>query len=112
MDRLELLHDLVAFDKPVEVLADDLAKFDWDYEGQPLIINASEIQQILQRFLAGELNAKELEDWANLIECREDLDFEESKHEAIENIIYCLANPTLQGAITLTSCEDLLNTLN
>jgi hypothetical protein len=110
--RLEFLKDLVAFNKPVEILADGLSQLDWDYEGQPLAVTASQIRSILQRFLAGKFSAKDLEDWANLIECREDLEFEGNRHEAIENVIFCLANPRLQGEITPALCENLLNTLS
>jgi hypothetical protein len=111
MDRFDVLKDLISFSRPVTELAENLSKFDWDYDGEPFIIRASQMRSILERFLEGELTAKELEDWANLLEGREDLDFETEKHDAIENIIYCLANPTLQGEITARSCKTLLGTL-
>lgn len=112
MDRFDVLRDLVAFNKPVSILADSLSKFNWDYEGQPMIVMASQIREVLKRFLAGGYSAKELEAWANLIECREDLEFEEKKHEEIENVIYCLANPVLDGGITADSCNALITSLD
>ena len=112
MDRFDVLRDLVAFNKPVSVLADSLSKFDWDYGGKPLIVMASQIQEVLKRFLAGECTAQELEDWANLIECREDLEFEEKRHEEIANVIYCLANPVLEGEVIADSCKALITTLD
>jgi hypothetical protein len=112
MDRFVILKDLVAFSKPINELSDDLSKLDWDYEGQPLTVRASQIQGVLKYFLAGECTAKELEDWANLIECREDLEFEKQRYEPIENVIDCLANPILQGEITTASCEALLSSLD
>ena len=112
MDRFDALRDLVAFNKPVVVLADSLSKFDWDYEGQPLTVMALQIQEVLKRFLAGEYSAQELEDWANLIECREDLEFEEKKRDEIAYVIYRLANPVLEGEITPDSCEALVATLD
>lgn len=112
MNRFDVLRELLAFSKPVAVLSNSLAKFDWDYEGEPRVVIASQIQVVLKRFLAGEYSAEELENWANLIECREDLEFEEVKHGAIENVIYCLANPALQGEITPESCKELLATLD
>ncbi len=99
MDRFLILKDLVAFSKPIDELSSMLSQLDWDYEGQPFIVDASEIKSALKRFLAGGCTAQELEDWANLIECREDLEFEEQKFEAIENVIDCLANPVLQEEI-------------
>lgn len=96
MNRFDVLRDLVTFSQPVNVLSNSLSNFYWDYEGQPLIVTSSEIQSVLKRFLAGEYTAEELETWANLIEGREDLEFEEQKHKLIEHVIYCLANPALQ----------------
>ncbi|EGQ9730915.1 hypothetical protein ACJXBB_001696 [Vibrio cholerae] len=72
---------------------------------------ATKIQDVLRRFLAGEFTAEDLENWANLLECREDLEFEEGKSEEIENVIYCLANPTLQKEITIDSCKEFLISL-
>lgn len=112
MNRIDVLRDLVSFSKPVDVLSTALSKFDWDYEGQPLIVTGLEIKPVLKRFLAGEFTADELEMWANLIEGREDLEFEEQKYKLIEHVIYCLANPVLQGEITFESCKNLLSTLD
>ena len=112
MDRFDVLRDLVAFNKPVGVLADSLSKIDWDYEGQPLIIMASQIQEVLKRFLAGEYSAQELEEWANLIECREDMEFEDKKYDEIANVIYRLANPVLEGEINSDSCKAFIATLD
>ncbi|MDZ7923837.1 MAG: hypothetical protein U5M23_07190 [Marinagarivorans sp.] len=112
MNRLEVLKQVIAFDRPVDDLALALSQFEWDYEGQPLIIHGSHIRSILNKFLAGEVNAKELENWANLIECRDDLEFDEGQREVLENIIYCLANPMLQGELTISFCENLLGDLD
>ncbi|MDZ7644944.1 MAG: hypothetical protein U5K76_12455 [Woeseiaceae bacterium] len=112
MNRFDVLRDLVAFNKPASVLAESLSKLDWDYEGQPLIVMATQVQEVLKRFLADECSAQELEDWANLVECREDLEFEEKKQDQIANVIYCLANPVLEGEITADSCKALIDTLD
>lgn len=112
MNRFDVLRDLVTFNKPASVLSDSLSKFDWDYEGTPLIVMASQIREVLKRFLAGEYSAKELEGWANLIECREDLEFEEKKNGEIANVIYCLANPVLEGEITADSCKAHIASLD
>lgn len=109
MNRFEVLQELIAFSKPIESLSNNLSRFDWDYEGEPLVISASQVRSVLRRFLDGKYTSEELEEWANLIECREDLEFEQEKHKAIENTIYHLANPELQGKITSDSCEKLLS---
>jgi len=110
--RFSILRDLVAFSKPIHELSGILSQLDWDYEGEPLIVTASEVKSVLKRFLAGECSAQDIEAWANLLELREDLQFEEHKLEAIENVIHCLANPVLQGEITPDLCESLLGSLD
>tara|TARA_R110002124_G_scaffold36007_3_gene116319 strand:- start:1555 stop:1902 length:348 start_codon:yes stop_codon:yes gene_type:complete len=112
MERLDALQDLLAFDKPISVLAHNLPKFDWDYEGQPLIVTASQVQKVLKRFLDEEVSTQELVDWANLIECREDLEFESGKHDKIANVIHILANPTIERMLTPEYCKELINILD
>ena len=80
----------------------------WDYDGEPVVLRGVQVESVLLRFLAGELNAVELEDWANLIEGREDIIFEAEREDTIEDVIYCLANPVLQGEINNSLCEKLL----
>lgn len=111
MERFDILKKLIIFSEPLDRLSKSLSMLDWDYEGEPLIVTASDIKKVLNLFLAGERTAVELEGWANLIECREDLEFEEQLHEEIDNVIYCLANPALQGSITSDFCKELLATM-
>ena len=111
MDRFELLNDLICFRRPAADLSKELTQFDWDYDGEPVIIKASHVGTVLEGFISNKFSAKDLEDWANLIECREDLDYEDSKREKLEEVFDVLANPVLQGEITKQSCEFYLNQL-
>ena len=112
MNRFSVLKDLVSFSKPIDELSNMLSQLSWDYDGEPFIVNSIDVKSVLERFLDGRCTAKDLEDWANLIECREDLELEEHKFEELENVIDCLANPTLQGEITTASCKNLLASLS
>ncbi len=105
MNRFELLDNLVKFNKAITVLKEGLSKLEWDYEGEPLVVKPIDIRNVIQRYLDGEYSAEQLESWANLIECREDLELE----EFTDNIIYQLANPTLEGEITKDSCKEMIN---
>lgn len=111
MGRMEVLNDLISFSESPEALSKALSQYEWDYEGVPFIVKASQVRKVLEEFLAGKYSAQELEAWANLIECREDLEFEESKHNLIENIINHLANPVLHGEISHQYCKTALDTL-
>ncbi len=111
MNRFELLIDLVELRASTHTLSNELSKLDWDYEGEPLIVSSSQIQGVLERYLTSEIPANELENWANLIECREDLEFDPDRKNVINDIIFHLANPALQGEITPESCKKLLGYL-
>lgn len=108
---MKVLSDLVGFSEPLSNISNELSKLDWEYEGEPFIIRAIQIIEVLQRYVSGEIESIEIEEWANLIECREDIEFEKDKRNMLENAIYQLANPVLEGDITPEICKKLLMTL-
>ena len=103
--RQSVLQALVTFSQPLEFLIKELSQFEWDYEGEPVIIEPLHVVSILNRFLSGHLNAKQVEQWANLIECREDIDYEASNRKQLEQVIYEFANPELEGPLTIERCQ-------
>jgi len=108
---MKVLSDLVSFSKPLNNISNELSELDWEYEGDAFIIRAIQIIEVLQRYISGEIKSMEIEEWANLIECREDIEFEKDKRNILENTIYQLANPVLEGDITPEICKKLLMTL-
>ena len=109
--RLGTLKNLVSFSKPLDELSSGLSEFSWDYDGEPLVVTSSQIAEVLKRYISGEIDAGEVEQWANMLECREDIEFEESNEEQLENIIYSLANPELEGEINIDLCNQFLKDL-
>ena len=105
--RRQLLYALVTLSQPLERIAKELSLFEWDYEGEPVIIEPIHIVSVLNRFLSGDFSAKQLEDWANMIECREDLDYDESNQEQMKQVIYELANQDTEGQITIERCKRI-----
>jgi hypothetical protein len=105
--RQQLLQALLIFSKPLNRLAQELAQLEWDYEGKPVLVEPFHIVSILNRFLSKQLNAKQVEEWANMIECREDLDYESLNRKQLEQVIYELANPELEGSLTIERCQEI-----
>lgn len=56
---------------------------------------------MLRRFTSGEIDARTVEVWADMIECREDIQFESGQEAVIASAIHDLANPTLQGRLDI-----------
>lgn len=101
MTREEAVQSLVRFDKPLAVLRDCVGAFPFDWEGPPLaILKADHVLSVLRRWEAGEVNAQEVEDWANLVEVRDDLDHDLA-NAAVASAVFDLANPELQGPLEL-----------
>ncbi len=63
---------------------------------------------MLQKFLNGLIPATAVEDWADLIEVREDVDYPESQKDVISDIICQLANPVLEGSLDADKAREFL----
>ena len=110
-DRIEAVNALLTFSKPLNCIARQLSQFGWDYESSPAILYSSHMIAALERFLSGELTAYEIEEWANLVECREDIKYAGINQAILEESVFSLANPTLQGQITTQVCTELIDRL-
>ena len=96
MTRNEAVQSLIRWDRPLEAVRTSLGAFDWDWEGEPgARLDVQAVASVLRRYLAGELTGEEVEAWANLLEGREDVDFQPEAGAAI----FDLANPVLQGSV-------------
>ncbi|MEJ1334501.1 MAG: hypothetical protein RPU37_00485 [Candidatus Sedimenticola sp. (ex Thyasira tokunagai)] len=111
-ERMDILKSLVSLSDSLDEISSGLAKFDWDYEGNPLVVKSQQIIEVLQRHISGKVDVKDIERWANMLECREDIEFDESNEEQLENVIYCLANPELEGAINVDLCKQFVRNLS
>jgi hypothetical protein len=107
MTREETVQSLVRLDQPLPLLRESLAAFPWDWEGEPLAtVHGRDVAFILRRYVAGDLTAEQVENWANLVEVRDDIKFDAEAADAI----FCLANPVINGPIT-TVAPTLLERL-
>lgn len=78
------------------MLKADLQSYDWDWEEEPLaVLTATQVLGVLDRLESGEVASDDVISWANLLECRDDVEFGPLTASAIFNI----ANPELQGAL-------------
>ena len=75
------------------------------------MLNAGHLITVIDRYLAQDITAQDIEDWAKLIECREDLEYASELKYEIEEVINKLSNPVLEGKITPTSCKKMLYVL-
>ncbi|MGK7946046.1 MAG: hypothetical protein AB4058_16410 [Microcystaceae cyanobacterium] len=110
--RHQLLNTLLKFEQPLSDTLNSLNNFSWDSEEVLVSLNKEHLINILQRYLQGELSLTDVENWANAIEGREDIEYEENYEEILEEILFVLANPLLSKPLSSHSAQDYLNQLD
>ena len=107
----EALSDLLLCRVPVGETVQAIRQFPWDSEAALTVLTRLHVTSILDRYLRGELSATQLEEWANAIEGREDIDFEPNHENDLQAIIHQLANPLLTKPITPETAQELLDAI-
>jgi hypothetical protein len=108
-DEIGILLDLVHFKNNIDTLKNMLSQIGFDSETELVSMSRDDIAEILQRSLDKKISFLELEEWANLIECREDIGFDDEK---TQEIIFKLANPYLYGKLDEKQVLSYLNELD
>jgi hypothetical protein len=96
--RQQALSSLIHFDAPLASIEAELAALGWGAEPVAMLMR-EHITAVLQRFVSGEIDAATVEAWANLVEGREDIQFEPGREQIVLDAIHDLANPVLQGRL-------------
>ena len=109
--RTEWLHALLNFDRPLDEILPHLHNLGWDSDTALVVLNRQNLSSILQRYCNSEFSAENLEDWANAIEGRDDIAYDEEDRELLETIIFELANPALTSPLSVQLARDWLETL-
>lgn len=107
VNRAEALDQIVTFGPERDNAYLELVKCSYDSDIERFEVSESILSDVLAMFISDSISDDELEDWANFVECRDDLDYEK-----IEGYIYALANPLLVGDITKAKIEKMLKVLN
>lgn len=108
-NKASILLDLLHFKNNIDTLRNMLSQIDFDSETELVSMSRDDIVEILQRSLDKKISFLELEEWANLIECREDIGFEDEK---TQEMIFKLANPYLYGKLDEKQVLSYLNELD
>lgn len=109
MDRVGLITELLCCERPASDVVADLAAYGWDSDAPLAELKPSHVQHAIHRYVRAELSATQLEEWANAIECRDDIAYEPSSVEG--EVIFELANPELTMPFSASRAEELLRLL-
>jgi len=87
-----------------------LSRFDFDSE--PLVeVERSHILKLLMDFIEGFIDSKDVEDWADAVELRDDLFYDPQYEEDMKDIVHDLSNPILSGPLTNDKALEMISVL-
>ncbi len=107
-NRIEILTDLLNLNSDPKDLQIELHQYPWDSEVSLIVLTKVIFINVIEKATNNNLTFGEIEDWANVIECRDDIEFEDEK---VQEYIFELANPILNGKITIERLREILNEL-
>lgn len=107
-NRKDILTDLFFFKVNLSELKIELSQYSWDIEERILIISKQDFSNVLKRGIENEIAFEDIVSWANAIECRDDIGFEV---EEIQEVVFELANPEINGEITKERLSEIITEL-
>jgi hypothetical protein len=99
-DRRELVLDVIQIRRPLHAAIEALAQLPWDCEQELALVGRPDALRVMRRFLSGDLTSTEVEDWANALEARDDVGFDDDARDLVEDFIFTMANPLLTEPLT------------
>ena len=106
-DRKVLLRSVISLDSHFSESVQKLRRLPWD-SPEVVVLTPVDIVLVLSRYVSGELTSDVVEEWANALECREDVGFPESQREAVQQAVFELANPVVTQALSPARAKELL----
>lgn len=110
--RMSVVRELLEQTRPLGQTIHALSLFDWDYEGPKLVLSKSHLENALEKFINGNLSAAEIENWANSIEGREDIEYKRDEADQIDSALFELANPLLTQELNFVRAQQLLTRMS
>lgn len=111
-DRNQTLRHLISLDRPLRDVAHDLDRFSFGCEpGEEVELGRDDATSVLERYLAGRLRAQQVEEWARLIDGREDIRFEPGCDRTLADLIFVLAHLDPADPLTPRAAEFWLDRL-
>lgn len=98
--RAELLNDLADYKLPIEPVVAELREYGWDSIAPLFTVTRLHVLGVLSRYLDGQITSQQVTDWADLLECREDLDYEKDSEVQLKQAVFELANPNLTAPVS------------
>lgn len=105
-ERQELLRRLILLLAPAKAVAKDLQRFSWDSREMLVTLTRSDAAHVLDAYMGGALDERGVEEWANVVESRDDIGFEAGSEALLKEFVFQMANPTLTAPLSRAAAND------
>jgi hypothetical protein len=107
-----VLESLIELKGDLRTIRASLASFPFDHPEEEVTLTTDHVRTVLERFIDSQLSEQDVEDWANIVEGRDDIGYDEKSKETLIELVFVLANPVLNGSLDLGKARDLLRQLD
>jgi hypothetical protein len=104
-DRRQALVDLVDLRKPIDQAIRSLSIYQWGTAPE-VVLGARQIILMLERFVARDVDAHDLERWANAIEGRDDVEYDPRCHSDVANFLFEASTQEVNGTFTADRASE------
>lgn len=101
--RKSLVTEIIENPLPDPSVLIELQEYSWDCEHELVIVTKEHIYAVLTAFAKKLLTVQQVINWANRIECRDDIGYECGSEDVVNEAIFWLANPDLNYPIAIPS---------
>ena len=84
-----------------------LKAYGWDCDVPLVTLRKLDVLSILAQFRSGTLAAKDVQAWANRVEGRDDIDYEDGPEGPLNEAVFWLANPLVNYPIDAILCSRI-----
>src|ERR1039457_1877068 len=105
INHRQALENLLRFEGSVSELERPWQRLPYDYDGLPVVLTMAHIKHALQRRIDEDITAKDLEIWADLVEGRPGIEYEDE--EQCSDLLFRLSTPEINQPLSVESCRHI-----
>lgn len=106
--RIILVNKIVKAENGFHEAMKELSRYGWDFNGTPSLLDEHAVKEVLSRYLNGKLLERDVYTWADFLELRDDVDYTGSKIDVISEVMHKLANPDIEGKLTVERAKSFM----
>ena len=101
-----MLLDQIRLRVPVADASGRVSALPWDSDRRLATVHLVDAIRVRGAYVSGSLTESEVEEWAETLDCREDVGYEEGAWDLLRELVFVLSSPEINGRLTLAMVEE------